>query len=231
MLLSVHIAAGGVAIVLGAFALAVKKGGTLHRRSGLAFVGAMLVMGASASILALRSGQDSGNVMAGLITLYFVVTAVTTVRRTPWTRRADVVAAPFALGLAMIVAVNGVSALNARGVSAGGVPLRTVAVVSLVLSTVLCLAAVGDFRVTRCGPARGGQRLRRHLWRMCFALFIAAGSFFSIRARVAAILPEPLTSGRMRSLPILLLFGAMFYWLWRLRGGRLAGVHVTPTAE
>ena len=29
--------------------------------------------------------------------------------------------------------------------------------------------------------AAGGPRLARHLWRMCFALFIAAGSLFSIR--------------------------------------------------
>ena len=55
---------------------------------------------------------------------------------------------------------------------------------------------------------------------MCFALFIAAGSFFSIRERVATILPEPFTTGPMRALPILLLFGAMFYWLWRVRRRR-----------
>jgi hypothetical protein len=52
---------------------------------------------------------------------------------------------------------------------------------------------------------------------MCFALFIAAGSFFSIRERVAKVLPAPLTTGPMRALPILLLFGAMLYWLWRVR--------------
>ena len=73
-------------------------------------------------------------------------------------------------------------------------------------------------RILRSGMPRGGPRLARHLWRMCFALFIAAGSFFSIRERVAKILPEPFTSGPMRALPILLLFGAMFYWLWRVRG-------------
>jgi uncharacterized membrane protein len=37
-LLPIHVAAGGLAIVLGAVALAVKKGGALHRRSGLLFV-------------------------------------------------------------------------------------------------------------------------------------------------------------------------------------------------
>lgn len=64
---------------------------------------------------------------------------------------------------------------------------------------------------------RREPRLARHLWRMCFALFIAAGSFFSIRERVAKILPEPFTTAPMRALPILLVFGAMFYWLWKVR--------------
>jgi hypothetical protein len=65
------------------------------------------------------------------------------------------------------------------------------------------LAAAGDVRVLRFGLPRGGPRLARHLWRMCFALFIAAGSFFSIRERVAKILPEPFTAGPIRALPIL----------------------------
>jgi hypothetical protein len=55
---------------------------------------------------------------------------------------------------------------------------------------------------------------------MCFALLIAAGSFFSIRARVAKILPEPFTTPLMRALPIVLVFVAMFYWLWRVRARR-----------
>jgi hypothetical protein len=70
----------------------------------------------------------------------------------------------------------------------------------------------------RFGQSRGGPRLARHLWRMCFALFIAAGSFFSIRERVATILPQFFATGPMRAVPILLLFAAMFYWLWRVRG-------------
>jgi hypothetical protein len=86
----------------------------------------------------------------------------------------------------------------------------------------------------RAGGLRGGRRLARHLWRMCFALFIAAGSFFSIRARVAKVLPEPFTTGPMRALPILLVFAAMFYWLWRVRGRRTLPVLIrhdpTPLA-
>src|ERR1043165_6538829 len=68
--------------------------------------------------------------------------------------------------------------------------------------------------------ARGAARLARHLWRMCFALFIAAGSFFSIRERVAKILPQPFTTAPMRALPIVLIFGAMLFWIWRVRHER-----------
>jgi uncharacterized membrane protein len=228
MLLPIHIAAGGLAIVLGAVALSVKKGGTIHRRSGLLFVYAMLVMGTSASILGLRrGGLTDGNVMAGLLTLYFVGTALTTVRpASRWTRRTTAVALTFALGLALGAIVSGVKAFNGPRLSPGGVPFRTIGVVSFVVATILLLGAVGDLRILRFGAPRGGQRLARHLWRMCFALFIAAGSFFSIRERVAKILPEPFTSGPMRALPILLLFGAMFYWLWRVRRRRTLPVLV-----
>jgi uncharacterized membrane protein len=95
MLLSIHLAAGGLAIVLGAVALLVRKGGTLQRRSGLLFVAAMLVMGTTASILGFRKSPTDGNVFAGFMTAYFVGTALTTVRAvSPWTRRINVAALP-----------------------------------------------------------------------------------------------------------------------------------------
>jgi uncharacterized membrane protein len=214
MLLPIHVAAGGLAIVLGAVALSAKKGGPIHRRVGLLFVGAMLVMGFSGSILGFLKSPTDGNVFAGLMTLYFVGTALTTVRPvSTWTRAFNVAALVVAVGLALLDIVAGVEAFNSpRGVL-NGVPFQML----FFIAGILILAAIGDVRVMLSGVPRGAPRLARHLWRMCFALFIAAGSFFSIRERVAKILPEPFTTGPMRALPILLLFGAMFYWLWRLR--------------
>lgn len=219
MLLPIHIAAGGLAILLGAVALVVgKKGGAVHRRSGLLFVGAMLVMGSTASILGLRKSVTDGNVVGGVMTVYFVATALTTVRPvSPWTRGSNVATLAIAMLLALGALVSGIKNINNPALSPGGVPFRTIGFMSFVLATVLTLAALGDLRAMRFGLPRGRPRLARHLWRMCFALFIAAGSFFSIRERVAAILPEPFTTARMRMLPILLIFGAMFYWLARLR--------------
>jgi len=49
--LPIHVAAGGLALVLGALALLVNKGGTVHRRGGLLFVYVMLVMATTAAIL------------------------------------------------------------------------------------------------------------------------------------------------------------------------------------
>jgi uncharacterized membrane protein len=225
MLLPIHVAAGGLAIVLGAVALLARKGGTVHRRSGVLFVWAMLVMGITASVLGLRRGP--GDLVAGLMTAYFVGTAWTTVRpASPWTRRINGSALAVAGGLALLMLAGGVTFINTPGLNSAGVPFRTIGVMSLVIATLLLLAAAGDLRIMRSGMPRGGPRLARHLWRMCFALFIAAGSFFSMEARVAKVLPAPFTSGPMRALPILLLFGTMFYWLWRVRGRRTPPVRV-----
>ena len=221
MLLPVHIAAGALAILLGFTALFVKKGGTVHRRSGMLFVYAMLVMGTTASLLEYFKRGGVANVVAAVLSLYFVGTALTTVRpATRWTRAINVAALTVAIGLALAFIAGGIKGIGNPGRSSGGVPLRTIAVMSFVLAAALLMAAAGDVRVMRSGMLRGGPRLARHLWRMCFALFIAAGSFFSIRARVAKVLPELFTSGPMRTLPFVVLFGTMFYWLWRVRGRR-----------
>jgi hypothetical protein len=213
--------------VFGFTALFVKKGGTIHRRGGMLFVYAMLVMGTTASILEYLRSAAATNVVAALMSVYFVGTALTTVRPSSrWTRAINVAALTVAVGLALASIVGGVKGVSNPGLSPGGVPFRTIGVMSFILATVLILAAAGDVRIMRSGPPRGGPRLARHLWRMCFALFIAAGSFFSIRDRVAKILPEPFTTGPMRALPIVVLFGAMFYWLWRVRGRRALPVVV-----
>jgi hypothetical protein len=96
----------------------------------------------------------------------------------------------------------------------------------LMFGVVGTLAAVGDFRVLRAAPPQGARRLARHLWRMCFALFIAALSFFIGQARV---FPEPIRIRPLLAMPVLLVLLTMGYWLWRvrvrgsLRGLRLAG--------
>ncbi|HVS31741.1 MAG TPA: DUF2306 domain-containing protein [Thermoanaerobaculia bacterium] len=215
MLLQIHIVAGVLAMILGAVALVARKGARVHRRSGQLFVCSMLTMGITASFL--------GPIANGLMPAYFVVTALTTVRPVAaWTRWVNVSALLVAVVLALGSMAKGLTAFGTPGRTLNGVPFFML----FFIGTVMAIAAAGDIRVMWSGPRRGVPRLARHLWRMCFALFIAAGSFFSIQARVAKLLPEPFTTPAMRVLPIALIFMAMFYWLWRVRRGRTLPVLV-----
>ena len=46
------------------------------------------------------------------------------------------------------------------------------------MGSVELLAAAGDVRMLVRGGVLGAKRIARHLWRMCFGLFTASGSFF-----------------------------------------------------
>ena len=229
-LLPVHVVAGGVAMVLGAIALLVSKGGTLHRRSGLLFVVAMLTMGISGSILASRHSLTNTNVLGGFVAVYFVATALTTVRPVAlWTSRLN--AAMLVVGIAFVAMEIGFGSMAVASSTTipgcswcrtlDGVPFFML----FFLATITALAVIGDIRLMRSRTLGTGSKLARHLWRMCFALFIAVGSFFSIPARVARILPQAFATPAMRTLPIALVLVAMFYWLWRVRGRRLPVRH------
>jgi len=215
MLLPLHIIGGALAIVLGAAALVASKGGVLHRRVGVAFVYAILTMGVSGSVLATKESVTNINVLGGFMCAYFVLTAFTTVRPvSAWTRRLNLIAIAVGLMLALIWLWLAVRAVT---FPRRAVPFFMVFSAFLVAAAML-LGVAGDVRVMRSGPPPGRARIARHLWRMCFALFIAVGSFIAIPERVAALLPDVFAAPIVRGGAVALVFIAMFYWLWRIRG-------------
>ena len=213
MLLPIHIVAAGLGLVSGAVALSAPKGGRLHRASGNLFAYAIFAMCGTAVAIAVVKGEVI-NVIAGSITAYLVFTGVNTVRPpSQSSRRRDIALMLVALALGLATFAGGVVAMNSPNGQLFDLPPFP-----FFLFAVLGLSgAIGDFKTMRAGSLRGAARLSRHLWRMCMALFITAASFFSIRARVAAILPAPFTTGALRALPVLLVLVVMFYWLWRVR--------------
>ena len=208
-LVPVHVAAGAVAILAGYIALFAPKGARVHRRSGLIFAGAMLVMSLSGAVMAIGRFGVEVNVPAGLITAYLVVTAYLTVQapseRTRSLERAAMIAA-FATGIAGILLAG---RAFARGYPGFGIP-------ALMFSAIGLLAGLGDLRMLRAGGITGAPRLKRHLWRMCTGLFIAAASFFLGPARRV---PDLLRLPPFRMLPLIAI-AAMGFWLWRLRARR-----------
>jgi hypothetical protein len=208
-ILALHIAGGSVGVVSGFATLLFRKGSRPHRQAGIVFVVAMLIMGAGAAYLAAKKLQP-GNFMGGLMTLYLVTTAWLTVRRRDQSPGAfDWGALAFALAIAAIQIVFGVQAvLSATGkkYGAGPAPYFIFAVVALLL-------AAGDVRMLLRGLS-GTQRLARHLWRMCFALFAASGSIFLARPHLFPVFMRK--SGMLIFLAFAPLL-AMIFWLVRIR--------------
>ena len=219
-ILPLHILAGGLALVFGYAALAAKKGATLHRKSGMLFVCAMVTMALTGAVVATLNGSGI-SVVAGLLTFYFVTTALLTVRRGPHEFHAiDRVAMLFAVTVSVLAFLTGL--VTAGSGRAEAYPMFLFAVVGL-------LAAAGDRRMIRAGGVQASRRIARHLWRMCFAMWIAAASFFwGPRGRV----PEAIRIPALLTIAVLLPIAAMLYWLWRLRTkGELSSLAVRPRFE
>jgi uncharacterized membrane protein len=219
-ILAVHILAGGTALVSGYTALYAAKGGRLHRRAGTIFVYAMLTMAVCGLTLAV--GWDRGasiNVPAALLTIYLVTTSLTTVRpiaSATCAHRLHIAGLLVVIGVGATMVVFGAEAI-ANGGRRQGIPTFPF----VLFAFVAVLASVGDLRLLRSGTAlRGAARLTRHLWRMTFALFIAAMSFFLGQAKV---IPQPLRIPALLALPILAVLVTLLYWLWRIHR---KGTHV-----
>lgn len=211
VLLTFHIAMGTAALVAGLFAIAVRKGGTWHRRAGIVFVFTMIAMGLTGVALAMYQGN--GDVTAGALTAYLVFTAWITVKPLPGAGRGvPIVLMALAFTFAAGMYANAITALRSPGNHLNGVPAGML----LFLGTVMLLAAIGDSRVILAGGVHGTRRLARHLWRMCFGLFIATGSF------VAQLVMMTFMPPQLRSMPVILLLGGgplvvLLYWMWRIR--------------
>jgi hypothetical protein len=214
MLFMVHIAAGSLALLTGYVALFAGKGDPLHRRSGLAFVFTMLTMCAAGATLAIvRHSGILVNVPAAVTTAYLVWTSLTTVRpQSSGSRRIETAAMLAMLAVALVTLGIGVRQV-VTGERMYGIPVFPYFLFGL--SGLVAVA--GDVGVLRFGARKGRARLARHLWRMTFALFIAAMSFFLGQAKV---IPKPIRIAPLLAIPPLTALVVMLWWLWRVRGGR-----------
>jgi uncharacterized membrane protein len=218
-LLIVHICGGLTAILSGSAALVARKGCPLHRRSGDVFVISMLSMAASGGYLALTKSELL-NVVAAVFTLYLVATAWLTARRT----EKEIGLAELGLLLMALAAGTGSLILGWQEAN-GATGSRGSAAPFFVFGAVAWLSAAGDVRMVIRGGVSGAQRLARHLWRMCVAMFIAAASFFlgmsgdpalrrsGLRAR---LFPETVRRTHLPEVPVLIIVILTIFWLCRV---------------
>lgn len=169
-----HIFGGTVGLLSGSAAMVFRKGSTRHILAGKVFVVSMLIMAVGATYLAITRNQPN-NVGGGILTFYLIGTAWLTARRGEReTTRFDWAILLIPLTLGVLTWRNGISVIRSGRSSVDGVPVGML----FFMGTIMLLAAGGDVRMLLRGGVAGTARIARHLWRMCFGLFIAAGSFF-----------------------------------------------------
>jgi uncharacterized membrane protein len=204
-----HIITGLVALLSGAVALYAMKGGALHRKSGTFFVYAMLIMSSSGAILAaLKPVRIS--VIAGALAAYLVCTALLTVRRSVETSRSIIFAFMLiAYAVAALAFFWAFQASHTPERALDGYP----APIYAVFASVALIAAILDTRLLIARHIDGKHRLARHLWRMCFAMYLATSAFFLGQAK---LLPVHLQNFAVLAIPVLLVVLMTIYWLVRV---------------
>lgn len=201
-----HATAGVIAMISGIAALIAVKGSRPHKRAGTVFFLALSSTAASGVYLGFAS-NDVNNAIAGIVTLYLVVTAWMAVRRGE--RQAglfEIGAFLFAGAGAAAAIYFAAQAVRSGDAMFGGLPY-------VIIASIITLAALADLSVVVRRGLAGRQRIARHLWRMTLGFAAAIGSFFPGQLE---IFPEYIREIR----PIIILFipffsviALLFFWL------------------
>jgi uncharacterized membrane protein len=215
-LLILHILGGSIGLLSGTIAIAARKGERFHRVSGNVFTFAMLTLASSGLCLAILKSQN-GNIIGSILTFYMITTAWLAGRRRN-IGRLDVAA--------LLVGIGGAAAIIALGVWTIHHPDKNApTAMCFFMATVLLFAAAGDIRILARGGISCRPRITRHLWRMCFGLFIATGSFFLGQQQV---FPAFLRGSILLTLLAVLPFPVMVYWLIRVRSSKAYKLRPLP---
>ncbi|AVP97278.1 hypothetical protein C7S18_08765 [Ahniella affigens] len=202
-----HVVAGTLGILAGFVAMAMRKGPGAHGRFGTIFVFAMATMSLSASVRAAQDLPDQWmNFWMGLVAMYWVLSSWHAIRQRPGPINVRPILALAGLG---IVACMGLLDVVRRG--------GVFAIPALIFSLFVLLALIGDYRLIRSTQLPTHVRLRRHLWRMGAAMFIATASLFLGQMQVFS--PAIQASGLLFA-PVLLVLLMFVYWFVRYRPTR-----------
>ncbi len=207
----IHIAGGTLALLTGTVAFASRKGGGMHVATGTAFCVSMFVLGVTASMLApFKTPPDSP--IGGIMVCYFVATAWMTARRRSGTPGMfEKIACAAVLMIAIAILVGAFELANVPREQRSGPPGPGAL---FALGTICLLAGLADLRFILRGKISATQRISRHLWRMCFASFIATGSFFLGQQD---ILPAAVRGSSFLFVLAFAPFALMIFWLVRVR--------------
>lgn len=201
-----HAIVGTAGLVTGIAALASRKGARWHRVLGTIFFAVMLTTAASGAYLAISREQPS-NAIAGIVTIYLLLTSWVTVRRAEGKLGVFEFGAFFFSAAAAAAAwYFAITEIRAGGAMLGGIPY-------LVISSIISIAALADLSVLIRRGIAGRQRIARHLWRMQLGFAAAVGSFFPGQLEIFPAFIREFKPFIVLFIPFFAVIGLMFLWL------------------
>jgi len=216
-ILFLHISGAVVGLLSGAMAVMFRKGSGWHAAAGNVFFVSMVCMSSSAAWAAAFERPNRVNFMMGILTLYLVTTGWVT------GRRKDGRPGLFDRIALLIVLADGLTGI-AWGFKAAATAMRSLdkmpAPFYFVFGTIALLCAAADLRMIARGGFTGARRIARHLWRMCFPLWIAGMSLYPGQAKLFS---KALRDTNLLTVPQWLLAAFTIYSLVRVlrnRAGR-----------
>ncbi|WP_194868206.1 hypothetical protein [Pseudoalteromonas sp. PPB1] len=208
-----HIITGSVAFAAGATAIAVAKGKSLHASAGTWFVYTMLIMAVSGTMIAILQPMII-TAIAGTFTTYLVLSGWLAVKSAPNTQGRFDYTFPVC---SLLIVIACVYFSNQAGTSQAEIKHGISAYDYYFFAILAALSFIGDMRLVYAQGLASTPRLMRHLWRMCFALFISVGSFVSQGA--AKMLPQSFVDSGVLELPGLVILLIIVYWRLKLSFG------------
>lgn len=209
MITLIHIAAGSLAILAAGLAIAAPKGRYLHIAAGRTFLVTMLLTSLTGAGLGFWQAQThliTG--FAGVLSGYLVITGWRAAKGKIRTG-VEWAAMLVILSNTALLVLAGAYALGEAGGRAFGFPAEDY----FFLAGMSGLAGAADLAWLLRRPAGQRSRIARHLWRMCLAFFMAAGSLFT--GPGAAVFPAPAQASGLLVLPELVILIALVAFLVR----------------
>lgn len=211
---ALHFLVGCIAVATGFGALALRKGATPHRATGVVFLIAMTLLTASGLWMSLSRGILFTVFLSGIAFHAFFTGWGAAALGRPGGRLVTR-ASPYLSGAIAIGAlVGGAIAANAPGGVLNDLPPAAFLVVAIV-AVIICAS---DIVFANAASPSNQRRTTRHAWRLGFSLFLATGIFFFGNNHV---LPAELRTPLFLAAPVVTVVVWTLYYSVRTRFARV----------
>ena len=214
--IAVHVLCAVIALLSGYLAMVFRKGSGLHGAAGSVFWATMIGMSLTGAYAGAFIGEPVLiNVVAGLIAFYLTITAWRAVRnRSGAVGNLDRALLALITGICLLALGSGIVYAITKSAPAGVPPMAY-----FIFGSCALWCVITDVRMLKRGSLLGAYRLRRHLWRMGWALGIATLSLYPGRP---SVFPQWLKDSNLLFIPHVLLLGSILFWTARVSTRRKA---------